>query len=178
MPRNRWDAVGEKVLAFYPKPNAAPTNAITQANNFFGAGSSITNNKRLDVRIDWARSEKHTMYGRITKGWQTRQTPRFFGTGADGGNEGDQPRHHITWGDTFVPNPNWVINVTVGSGRWREEQLPSPLRDGVLGTAVGLPSSLISQLDSPTCRSSVCSATQPFPMAGCLTSPVRLITSR
>lgn len=149
VPRNRWDAVGAKTIDFYPKANANPTNAITQANNFFGAGSSITNNKRLDVRIDWARSEKHTMYGRITKAWQTRKTPRFFGTGADGGSEGDQPRHHITLGNTFVPNSKWVINVTAGSGRWREEQLPLPLRDGVLGTALGLPASLISQLDSP-----------------------------
>src|SRR4030095_10243099 len=90
LPRNRWDSVGTKVLDFYPKANATPTHAITHANNFFGSGNSSTNNKRLDIRIDWARSEKHTMYGRVTKAWQTRQTPRFFGTGGDGGNEGDQ----------------------------------------------------------------------------------------
>ncbi|MCX6598740.1 MAG: carboxypeptidase-like regulatory domain-containing protein [Acidobacteria bacterium] len=149
VPRTRFDSVGAKAVEYYPKPNALPTNAITQANNFFGAGSSITDNQRMDVRIDWARNEKHTMYGRITKAWQTRKTPRFYGTGADTGSEGDQPRHHITWGNTFVPNPKWVINVTAGSGRWREEQLPLSLRDGVLATALGLPQSLVSQLDSP-----------------------------
>lgn len=149
VPVSRFDAVGAKVIGYYPRANANPTNAITQANNFFGAGTSITNNKRMDVRIDWARSEKHTMYGRLTKAWQTRKTPRFFGTGADGGNEGDQPRFHATWGNTFVPNPKWVINVTVGSGRWREEQLPLTLRDGVLGTALGFSQSLVSQWDSP-----------------------------
>ena len=149
LPRSRWDAVGAKILDFYPKANAQPTNAITQANNFFGAGTSITDNKRADIRIDWARSEKHTMYGRVTKAWQTRKSPRFFGTGAEGGNEGDQPRHHITWGNTFIPTPNWVFNATVGSGRWREEQLPLPLKDGVLGTALGYSPSLVSLWDSP-----------------------------
>lgn len=149
LPRNRWDAVGAKILDYYPKANALPTNAVTQANNFFGAGSSITDNKRADIRIDWARSEKHTMYGRVTKAWQTRKTPRFFGTGADGGSEGDQPRHHITWGNTFVPSPKWVFNATVGSGRWREEQLPLPLKDGVLGTALGYSQSFVSLWDSP-----------------------------
>ncbi len=149
VPRSRFDSVGARAVEYYPKPNALPTNAITQANNFFGAGSSITDNQRMDLRVDWARNEKHTMYGRITKAWQTRKTPRFYGTGADTGNEGDQPRHHITWGNTFVPNPKWVINVTAGSGRWREEQLPLSLRDGVLATAIGLPQSLVSQLDSP-----------------------------
>jgi len=149
LPRSRWDAVGGKILDYYPKANAQPTNAVTQANNFFGAGSSITDNKRADIRIDWARSEKHTMYGRVTKAWQTRKTPRFFGTGADGGNEGDQPRHHIMWGNTYVPTPKWVFNVTVGSGRWREEQLPLPLKDGVLGTALGFSPGLVSLWDSP-----------------------------
>ncbi len=149
VPRSRFDAVGAKAIDFYPRANAVPTNLVTQANNFFGAGTSITDNKRMDVRVDWARSEKHTMYGRLTKAWQTRKTPRFFGTGADGGSEGDNPRFHATFGNTFIPTPNWVINVTLGSGRWREEQLPLPLRDGVLGTALGFSSNLVSLWDSP-----------------------------
>ncbi len=149
VPRSRFDAVGAKTIEFYPRANANPTNVITQANNFFGAGTSITDNKRMDVRIDWARSEKHTMYGRLTKAWQTRKTPRFFGTGADGGSEGDNPRFHATWGNTFIPTPNWVINITAGSGRWREEQLPLPLRDNVLGTALGFSQNLVSLWDSP-----------------------------
>jgi len=149
IPRSRWDAVASKVIELYPRANTTPTNLVTQANNFFGAGTSIVDNHRMDIRIDWARSAKHTMYGRVTKAWQTRKTPRFYGTGADTGNEGDQPRHHITLGNTFVPTPNWVINVTVGSGRWREEQLPLALRDGVYGTTIGLPQPLVSQMDSP-----------------------------
>jgi len=149
VPRPRFDAVGAKAIEYYPRANTTATNLITQANNFFGAGTSITNNKRMDLRIDWARSEKHTMYGRVTKAWQTRKTPRFFGTGADGGSEGDNPRFHATLGNTFTPSPKWVLNLTLGSGRWREEQLPLPLRDGVLGTALGFSQGLVSLWDSP-----------------------------
>ena len=149
LPRTRWDAVGAKVLELYPKANSAPTSVITQANNFFGAGNSVTNNFRWDGRLDWAKSEKWRMYGRVTYAEQQGITPRFYGTGGDTGSEGTSPRYHATWANTFVPNPNWVINVTVDSGRWREESIPVTLVDGVLGTNIGLPASLVSQMDSP-----------------------------
>lgn len=149
LPRSRWDAVGGKVLELYPRPNATPTSVVTQANNFFGAGTAITDNFRWDGRLDWAKNEKWRMYGRVTYAEQKGVSPRFYGTGGDTGSEGTSPRYHATWGNTFVPNPNWVINVTAGSGRWREESLPVTLVDGVLGTSIGLPAGLVSQMDSP-----------------------------
>ncbi|MFN7919373.1 MAG: carboxypeptidase-like regulatory domain-containing protein [Bryobacteraceae bacterium] len=170
LPRSRWDAVGAKTLEFYPKANATPTNAITQANNFFGAGASVTDNKRMDIRIDWARSEKHTMYGRVSKAWQTRKTPRFYGTGADTGNEGDQPRYHITWGNTFVPSPKWVINVTAGSA--------AGAKNSCLGTArrrvgYGDRPTLVArlQLDSPHLPQFSRSVIRDSPTGACSTSP-------
>lgn len=149
IPRNRFDGVAARVVELFPRANATPTNVITNANNFFGAGTSIVNNWRLDNRIDWAKSEKFTMYGRLTYAQQQSVTPRFFGTGGDSGNEGTAPRYHATIGATWVPTPRLVVNVTVGSGRWREEQLPVTLRDGVLGTTIGLPAALVGQMDSP-----------------------------
>ena len=137
------------MVALFPRANATPTNAITQANNFFGAGKSVTNNWRIDSRVDWAKSEKWTMYGRLTYAEQQGITPRYFGTGGDSGSEGTAPRYHATFGNTWVPSPRMVINVTMGSGRWREETLPVTLVDGVLGTTIGLPASLVSQMDSP-----------------------------
>lgn len=149
IPRNRFDAVGARVLELYPRANAIPTNAVTQANNFFGAGTSITNNWRLDQRIDWAKSEKLTMYGRVTYAEQEGISPRFFGTGGDSGSEGTAPRYHATFGATYVPSPKLVLNFTMGSGRWREESLPVTLRDGVLGTSIGLPAATVAAMDSP-----------------------------
>jgi hypothetical protein len=149
VPRSRWDTVGANVVKLYPLPNTTPSNPVTQANNFFGSGVSKVDNHRMDLRIDWPANEKFTVYGRVTKAWQARVTPRFFKTGADTGNEGEQPRYHATIGFTVVPSPVWVINTTIGSGRWREEQLPVALRDGVLATAIGLPQSLVNALDSP-----------------------------
>ena len=149
IPRSRFDAVGARVLELYPRANAQPTNAITNANNYFGAGTSITNNWRIDQRIDWAKSEKWTMYGRLTYAEQEGITPRFYGTGGDSGSEGKAPRYHATFGTTWVPSPKLVINFTAGSGRWREESLPVTLRDGILGTTIGLPATVVSQMDSP-----------------------------
>ncbi|HYO81844.1 MAG TPA: TonB-dependent receptor, partial [Bryobacteraceae bacterium] len=149
IPRDRWDAVGAKVLELFPRPNATPTNAVTQANNFFGAGTAIVDNGRVDGRLDWVKSERWSMYGRVTYAEQQGSTPRFFGTGGDSGSEGTAPRYHATFGTTWVPSPVWVVNLTLGSGRWREEQLPVTLVDNVLGTSLGLPAQLVSQWDSP-----------------------------
>lgn len=65
------------MLELFPKANTTPTNAVTQANNFFGAGKSVVNNYRYDVRVDWAKNEKWTMYGRLTYASQQSVTPRF-----------------------------------------------------------------------------------------------------
>lgn len=149
IPRTRWDAVGAKVVDLFPRANATPTNAITNANNFFGAGTSITNNWRTDGRVDWAKGDKLTMYGRMTYAEQEGISPRFFGTGGDSGSEGKSPRYHATFGATYVPSPRLVLNFTMGSGRWREESLPVTLRDGILGTTIGLPANLVAGMDSP-----------------------------
>jgi hypothetical protein len=150
VPQSQWDPVGANVVKLYPLPNTTPSDQalancvsvlvslvrwtsgwedrfVTQANNFFGAGVATTDNHRMDVRVDWSASEKLTVYGRLTQAWQSRMTPRFYGTGGDTGNEGEQPRYHATIGVTIVPSPVWVINATVGSGRWREEQIPAAL---------------------------------------------------
>ncbi len=89
------------------------------------------------------------MFGRGTYAEQQGISPRFFGTGADSGSEGTSPRYHATFSTTYVPSPKLVLNFTIGSGRWREESLPLSLRDGVLGTAIGLPAGLVGQMDSP-----------------------------
>lgn len=149
IPLSRQDGVGGKVIALFPLPNAIPTNAVTQANNFFGAASAIVNNGRSDGRIDWNKNERIRVNGRVTYAEQTTVNPRFYGKGADVASEGTSPRFHATLGATWIPSPFFVLNVTVGSGRWREEALPISLVDGVTATNIGLPAALVSQFDSP-----------------------------
>ena len=145
IPSTRFDAVGRNVLNLYPEPNV-PGVAVTNANNFFSQASAEQTNDRYDARVDWARTDTHTLYGRFSVGRPERVAARFFGGGADTGNEGREPRHLVTIGNTFVPNPSWVVNLLLTSGRWREEQIPLAVADGSDMTSLGLPGSFADQL--------------------------------
>jgi len=147
IPAARFDPVAVKVLQLFPQPNAAG-DALTNFRNFAAAGKTVTNNDRVDVRIDWARNEKMTMFGRLTKAWQENVAPVYFGNGADTNFSDVNPRHQVVIGTTLTPSPNWVINILVGSGRWRENQV-SPSQ-GLNATALGFSSALVSQFPAQT----------------------------
>ena len=147
IPSNRFDPVGVKALALYPNPTSAG-DAFTNNRNFALGGKGVSNNNRMDIRVDWAKSERYTFFARVTKAWQQDIVPTFFGNGADSNFGGMNPRHQVVVGNTFVPSPTFVINVLVGSGRWREVQVsPSQGRDA---TQIGLPALLVSQFSAKT----------------------------
>jgi len=56
--------------------------------------------------------------------------------------------HQVALGNTFVPNPTWVINVLAAFGSWTERQRSDTY--GRDGTEIGLPASFVSQLDVKT----------------------------
>jgi len=58
------------------------------------------------------------------------------------------PRHQVVIGTTITPTPAWVINLLVGSGRWRENQNSPP--KGMNGLALGFSSALIGQFQTET----------------------------
>ncbi|MEX2261251.1 MAG: carboxypeptidase regulatory-like domain-containing protein [Bryobacteraceae bacterium] len=147
IPQALFDPVGSKVLDLYPQPNTQG-DAFTNARNFAAAGKTVAVNDRLDVRIDWAKSEKFTMFGRLTKAWQKQTAPVYFGNGADTNFSDQNPRHGIVIGATIVPNPTWVVNTQLGSGRWREVQI-SPSQ-GRSATDLGFASSLVAQFQPQT----------------------------
>jgi hypothetical protein len=147
IPASLIDPVGAKVVSLYPGANTAG-DPLTNARNFALADKTRTTNDRMDLRIDWARSERVTFFGRLTKAWQENVAPKFFGNGADTNFSDVNPRHHIVLGTTITPTPRWVLNVLFGSGRWRENQI-SPSQ-GMNATSLGLPSSLVGQFQAQT----------------------------
>jgi hypothetical protein len=167
IPSSLFDPVARNVINLYPLPNTQG-DAITNARNFAKTGKTVTYNDRFDLRIDWAASEKWSVFGRLTKAWQENVAPVFFGNFADTNFSDVNPRHHVVIGATYVPTPTWVINVLLGSGRWRENQ-NSPSK-GRNGTELGLPAALVAQFQtdtyphSSTCRATRSSTTAAFSM--------------
>ena len=87
-----------------------------------------------------------TMFGRFTKAWQENVAPLFFGNGADTNFSDVNPRHQVVIGTTFTPSPTWVVNILLGSGRWRENQI-SPSK-GLNATALGFRRVLVGQFQT------------------------------
>jgi len=147
IPASRFDPVAVKVMQFFPQSNTSG-DAFTNQRNFVAAGKTVTNNDRVDLRIDWARNEKMSMFGRLTKAWQENVAPVYFGNGADTNFSDVNPRHQVVIGTTLTPTPNWVINILIGSGRWRENQV-SP-SEGLNATNLGFSPALVSQFQAVT----------------------------
>jgi hypothetical protein len=147
IPSGMFDAVGAKIVSFFPSPNTAG-DPLTNARNFAAAGKTVTTNDRMDVRIDWAKSERWNFFGRVTKAWQENVAPQFFGRGADTNFSDVNPRHQVVIGATWIPSHTWVVNLLIGSGRWRENQ-NSPSK-GLIATDLGFPVSLVSQFQTAT----------------------------
>ncbi len=147
IPQAMWDPIGAKVLSLFPKPTG-PGDNITFARNFSAIGKTVTTNDRFDARIDWAHSEKHTFYTRVSKAWQVNVAPVYFGNNVDSNFSDQNPRHHVTIGNTFIPNPTLVVNFLVGAGRWREEQ-DSPSK-GLNATAIGYSPAVASLFQAAT----------------------------
>lgn len=147
IPTSRFDPVAVKVMQLFPDSNTTGDN-FTNARNFVKAGNTNTVNDRMDIRIDWARNEKMTMFGRFTKAWQENVAPQFFGNGADTNFSDVNPRHQAVIGLTLTPSPTWVANILLGSGRWRENQ-NSP-STGLNGTALGFSTATVGQWQTAT----------------------------
>lgn len=149
VPSGLMDAVGQKVMALFPMPNITG-EPITNANNFFGSGSAETINDHVDGRIDWAHSDKHSMYGR----WSERiredePTPDFFGNGATPVTDTREPGFNFVWGNTFTPSPTWAINVLLGTGYWNQGIL-SPAQGKLTPASIGMnPADFQAQLMPP-----------------------------
>ena len=143
IPGNRFDAVGTGVTnVLFPKPNAAGVS-ISNANNFFGSGSHPRNTDRNDARLDWARSEKHSMFFHVTRNYFDERNQRIFRTGVENqvitpqGNDRGGPTYQMTLSNTFVPGPAWVINAVVGGGGNSSYARTTSIADGLDLTAIG-----------------------------------------
>jgi outer membrane receptor protein involved in Fe transport len=141
IPARMIDPVAANVLALYPLPNR-PGDPITSAGNFFASGTGKNLRDEFDARIDWARSAKHTMYGRVSVAPRASVLPPdLIGNGLTTSFFERSPRYHASINNTFIPNDRWVIDVLVGGGHWDENHAPASV--GVIdAAAIGLSNDL------------------------------------
>ena len=148
VPSSRFDPVAVNFLDRLPAPTTTG-DPVTNARNFFGQGPSKSWDDRIDGRVDWGRSDKHSLYGRFTHvARQGNLAGRVLGNALDNVLDNKFPRDMVTISNTIIPGPTWVISIIAGFGRWARTAIPPGVIEGPDFTSFGLPSSLTSQLQT------------------------------
>ncbi|MCI0419932.1 MAG: carboxypeptidase regulatory-like domain-containing protein, partial [Acidobacteria bacterium] len=149
IPSNRFDPVGANVVnQLFPLPSQLG-DPVTGFNNFFKAGTNVASQNRYDGRIDWARSEKHTLFGRLSITRPKNRPTRFFDNpAAERATDSDNPGFNVSLANTFVLNPTTVVNVLIGASRWLQDEIArgTPFD----ASSLGFPRNLVAQFAFPT----------------------------
>lgn len=147
IPANLLDPVAVAALKLLPAPTSSGTGPA-RIQNFIGVGSNVTNNNRYDTRVDWVATDRYTIFGRFTKATQEGIPAALYPVAAETSRDAINPRWTVSIGNTFTISPTFIVNLQLGGGKWTESNLSKGL--GFDATSLGLPASLVQQLDIDT----------------------------
>ena len=150
IPQNRQDPVAQKVMTYYPVANRTPPNAAQPwANNFSFGGKWPRNYNMTTVKVDHKFSDRFTTFARVNYGTALLIFPfQFDGIATDGRNVVNRPNFGISWGSTFLLGPRRTLDLRLGYARAKEDN--QPWSAGFDLAALGMPSSFVSSLQSPS----------------------------
>lgn len=101
VPASLFDAVARNYVRLLPDPNL-PGDLYTRQNNFIGVGPSELLDNRYEFRVDWARSEKHSLFLRLTATRSENNAAVLWDPAVDTATKTPNPRDQLTFGNTFV----------------------------------------------------------------------------
>jgi hypothetical protein len=124
IPTNRITPQAAKLQSYIPLPNLPGT-----ANNFVATGSPFIDRKQTDVKVNWNRNDKHSIYFKYGNMVATSGGFAAFGVagGPAPGPSGTSPGiGHTTInvasiGHTYTFSPNLVLDGTVGYERQNQQ---------------------------------------------------------
>src|SRR5262245_2450406 len=149
IPENRMDAVGKKIVTFFPLPNTAG-DACTGANNFFSSKTTAVDVNLIDIKLDWSPDSANKFTAGLS--WRTRDelAPNHYGNIADTRitvgdkipSKGLRLEYNRTQSSTFL--------ITARFGVTRLERVNAPnTPEGFSLNELGFPSSLEAQMTRP-----------------------------
>jgi hypothetical protein len=126
IPLDRFSAVARNLLQYWPKPNAAPTNAFTFQNNYFLSGKSPSRNDKFDSRLDHAFSDRFRLWSRGS--YEHSQSEPLNGFGNIGTSSGDGPQnsynYNVAVNAVYTFSPRLIANFNYGVGRRNYTRFP------------------------------------------------------
>jgi hypothetical protein len=123
IPGSRLDAVAQNVNKFFPAPNLTPSNAFTQANNYFSAIRGTQSMRQYTIRGDQHISDRDSLFARYTyyvAYTDNASGPSPSGTWPDWAVNGRYDHfgtHNIALDETHTFSPSLINEFRVGLAR-------------------------------------------------------------
>ena len=147
IPATRLDRAASRMASFLPAPNL-PGEGPARVNNWAFAPSNATDDDQYSVRIDQRISDKHSIFGRLTRNLGVSKNTGEFGTIADNtlGNIQNRVANGVVNG-TYLLSPTRILNYRSGITRRYEGR--QPINQGKVDiAALGFPTAMASAFDS------------------------------
>lgn len=139
IPASQINGVARNILNYFPQPNT-PGNPITNANNYYAAGTDQNNITSWDVRIDQNISERQKFFARYSnRVFETVPAvffPQEIAIAQDRINQTNYMRNGVA-GYTFTATPTLLFDARLGFGRTLYLYENGGL--GFLASSLGLP---------------------------------------
>jgi hypothetical protein len=136
IPSNLFDAVGKKLVTYYPAPNA--TNPSF---NYTASGAAPFTSDEFTVRIDHIFNQNNLLNYRYSKkNEQKTNVSEWYGSGNAGGPGVVSPNNRWSTGLQFthIFSPTFTGNANIGIVRHIEQSMPQS--EGFKPSTLGLPS--------------------------------------
>lgn len=123
IPANRIDPAAKIMLGRIRPSGFLNGNGVTATNNYLSAGSAELNRRTYDVKINYVKSDKTTIFGRYSRSNGLLVDPPTLGDamgGATGGGQvGTAPSkiQSVGLGGTHVISPTVVVDANIGFTR-------------------------------------------------------------
>ena len=142
-PGNLIDPVAQKMMSYFPEPNFAGGDYLS---NWVGSGASHSSNRQFDIRIDHRFSDKDLLTGKFAYQYNPAGTGldcfKNFTDPCQGG-PGWNNAHAFAINETHTFSPTLLLNTTLGftRGVWRIDAYNPHGMNDPLGT-LGFPAYL------------------------------------
>ncbi len=118
IPSSRFDPIAMKMLQFWPAPNAAPTNAYTQSNNFVDSGLEKVDWNQMHAKVDHRFNDANSLFVRYTHAEHNPSGNSIYTDPTVGQDRvDDQTNRNAVVSDTHVFSPTLINNLRVGISR-------------------------------------------------------------
>lgn len=140
VPQSQINTIALKAMQYIPLPNQAGTGAAG-VNNYVWTQRAFVDSDQWSVRIDQRFSDRHSLFGRITRNTGDSGNSGPFGNVADNVLGVDLNRvFNGVLNDTYTLSPTTLLNVRFGVTRRYEGR--TPIHGGINISNLGFPSNV------------------------------------